>query len=169
MMPQFATVMQKSEGDFDEPFVSSDRFDEHLRKVSDVIAHRAFEIFESRGCAHGHDWDDWYQAESAVLQAVNHEVSDSGDAFLAVIDIAARRPQDLKLSAQPQRLRIVGFPAPAASGSGIPENITPPPRAFSLDYQFPAPIDLAKVSAEIRGDLLEVRLPKLSPPTGAPS
>ena len=166
MVPQLATVMQKSEGDFDELFVSADRFDEHLHRVSDMIARRAFEIFESRGCANGHDWDDWHQAESAVLQTVNHEVSDSGDAFLAVIGIAAHRPRDLKLSAEPQRLRIVGCPTP--SGSGIPENITPPPRAFSLTYQFPAPIDPAKVSAEIKGDLLEVHLPKLSPPTGAP-
>ena len=46
MVPQLATVMQKSEGDFDELLVSVDRFDEHLRRVSDMIARRAFEIFE---------------------------------------------------------------------------------------------------------------------------
>jgi HSP20 family molecular chaperone IbpA len=168
MARQIATVMQKSEGDFDELFVSSDKFDERLRTVSDIIAHRAFQIFESRGCGHGHDWDDWYQAESAVLQAVNHEVSDSGDAFLAVVDINSYRPQNLRLSAEPHRLRIVGCPAPAPNGSGTPDNITPRPRPFLLGYQFPAPIDPAKVSAQIRGDLLEVRLPKLSPATSTP-
>ena len=52
-----------------------------------MITHHTVEIFESRGCANGHDWDDWHQAESDVLQTVNHEVSDSGDAFLAVIGV----------------------------------------------------------------------------------
>jgi HSP20 family molecular chaperone IbpA len=160
MAQQLATAIQKSESDFDELFVSSDRFDEHLRKVCDLIARRAFEIFESRGHVHGYDWEDWYRAESAVLQTVSNEVSDSGDAFLAVVAIAAYRPQNLKLSAEPQRLRIVGCPTPATDESGTPENITPRPRAFSVAYQFPAPVDPAKASAEIRGDLLEVRLPK---------
>ncbi len=165
MVPQLATATQESESDSDELFVSSDRFDEHLREVGDSIARRAFEIFASRGYVHGHDWDDWYRAESDVLQTVNHEASDSGDAFLAVVDVAPYRPQDLKLNAEPQRLRIVGCPAPG--GSGIQENGTPRPRAFSLAYQFPAPIEPAKVSAEIKGDLLEVRLPKATPSISA--
>ena len=27
------------------------------------IARRAYELFEKRGCEHGHDVDDWLQAE----------------------------------------------------------------------------------------------------------
>jgi len=103
-----------------------------------------------------------------VLQTVNNEVSDSGDAFLVVVAIAEHHPQDLKLSAEPQRLRIVGCPGPAANGAGTPENITPGPRAFSLAYQFPAPVDPAKASAEVRGDLLEVRLPKAASAINTP-
>ena len=134
MAQQLATVMQRSKGDFDELFVSSDRFDEHLRKVCDMIACRAYEIFESRGHVHGHDWEDWYRAESAVLQTVNNEVLDSGDAFLAVVAFGAHRPQDLKLSAEPLGLRIVGCLIPATNGSGTPEKITTRPRAFSLTH-----------------------------------
>jgi hypothetical protein len=32
-----------------------------------VIARRAFEIYEQRVGGHGHDWDDWLQAEREVL------------------------------------------------------------------------------------------------------
>jgi hypothetical protein len=35
-----------------------------------VIARRAFEIYEQRGGGHGHDWDDWLQAEREVLAAL---------------------------------------------------------------------------------------------------
>jgi hypothetical protein len=31
--------------------------------IQDAIARRAYEIFEQRGCLHGHDLDDWLQAE----------------------------------------------------------------------------------------------------------
>jgi hypothetical protein len=27
------------------------------------IARRAYQLFEQRGREHGHDWDDWFQAE----------------------------------------------------------------------------------------------------------
>ena len=33
------------------------------RPSTDDIAHRAFELYEQRGGEHGHDWDDWFQAE----------------------------------------------------------------------------------------------------------
>jgi HSP20 family molecular chaperone IbpA len=167
MAQQLVTAMQRSNRDFDELFVSSDRFDEHLRRVGDMIARRAFEIFERRGHIHGHDWEDWYRAEASVLQTVNNEVSDSGDAFLAVVAIGAQHPQDLKLSAEPLRLRIVGCLIPATNGSATPKKITTRPRAFSLAYQFPDPVDPATASAEIRGDLLEVRLPKATPSRNA--
>jgi len=32
----------------------------------DVIAHRAYELFLARGREHGHDVDDWLQAEQEV-------------------------------------------------------------------------------------------------------
>jgi hypothetical protein len=28
---------------------------------------RAHELFEQRGCAHGHDWDDWLEAEKQII------------------------------------------------------------------------------------------------------
>lgn len=32
-----------------------------------AIARRAFEIYVQRGGEHGHDWDDWLQAEREIL------------------------------------------------------------------------------------------------------
>jgi hypothetical protein len=34
---------------------------EHL-----AIELRAYELFDARGCEHGHDWEDWFQAESEL-------------------------------------------------------------------------------------------------------
>lgn len=35
--------------------------EEHL-----AIAQRAYELFESRCYEHGHDWEDWFRAESEL-------------------------------------------------------------------------------------------------------
>ena len=31
-----------------------------------AIARRAYELFETRACEHGHDWEDWFRAESEL-------------------------------------------------------------------------------------------------------
>jgi hypothetical protein len=39
------------------------------------VARRAFEIFCERGCEHGHDLDDWLQAEREVRGSVETAVA----------------------------------------------------------------------------------------------
>ena len=39
------------------------------------IAGRAFEIFCERGCQHGHDVDDWLQAERELKRSVEMAVA----------------------------------------------------------------------------------------------
>lgn len=60
---------RKIENPSDEPLGSVD--------VSELIAARAHEIFQSRGGEHGHDLDDWLQAEQEV------QASSSGEAVVS--------------------------------------------------------------------------------------
>jgi Protein of unknown function (DUF2934) len=39
------------------------------------IAHRAFELYCARGCQHGHDIDDWLQAERELRDSVRLHVA----------------------------------------------------------------------------------------------
>jgi hypothetical protein len=39
---------------------------------SDEVARRAYEFYEHRGGEHGHDRDDWFQAEREVRQGTSH-------------------------------------------------------------------------------------------------
>jgi HSP20 family molecular chaperone IbpA len=155
-----ATV-QKKGNDLKGLFVPPEKMHEQMRSVFDRISQRAHEIFEERGGAHGHDQDDWFQAESATLESVHHEVSDSGDAFVVVIDVSSFAPQNLRVSAEEQSLKVFGTVEPddaAAYGFLEPSARW---RAFYLSWELPAPIDLKKEpSAIIREDLLELRLPK---------
>ncbi|MGA7590058.1 MAG: DUF2934 domain-containing protein, partial [Candidatus Sulfotelmatobacter sp.] len=42
-----------------------------MQPVQLAIARRAFELFEKRGSELGHDWEDWFQAESELLRPVS--------------------------------------------------------------------------------------------------
>jgi len=37
-----------------------------IREEHSTIARRAYELFETRGYEHGHDWEDWFRAESEL-------------------------------------------------------------------------------------------------------
>jgi hypothetical protein len=37
-----------------------------LTLTEQIIQKRAYELFEKRGCQHGHDIEDWLQAEAEV-------------------------------------------------------------------------------------------------------
>lgn len=37
-----------------------------LRTYINELNRRAYEIFQQRGSTHGHDWEDWFQAEQEV-------------------------------------------------------------------------------------------------------
>ena len=39
------------------------------QQVEEVIRRRAYELYEARGCEHGHDFDDWLHAEEEVIQS----------------------------------------------------------------------------------------------------
>lgn len=159
-MNQQSAVMMQERQDNPDLFVPPDRLAEQMRDVLDLVSRRAYDAYERRGRAHGHDLGDWYQAESTVLQPMRHEASDGGDAFIIVVDIGDYLPQELRMSAEPQLLRIFGRSERDSTSAGAPGYVPSSPRAFALSYQFHAPINPARAAAKIRGDLLEVRLPK---------
>jgi hypothetical protein len=82
--------------------------------VLDRICHRAYEIFQSRGQEHGHDQEDWLQAEIEIIdQMVEEEL-------LSTLDPA---PADFPNDELPQEIPIYTSwapkPEPALPGPPI--------------------------------------------------
>jgi hypothetical protein len=48
---------------------SVERSEQPTENIQARIAHRAYEIYLSRGAESGHDLDDWLQAESEITEA----------------------------------------------------------------------------------------------------
>ena len=45
------------------------------RVSPEAISHRAYSLFQARGCEHGHDVEDWLLAETDLLNGNNTELA----------------------------------------------------------------------------------------------
>jgi HSP20 family protein len=165
MRQQSASATQTKRTNFSNLFVSQDEIDRRMKSVFDLVARRAYELFEDRRCEHGHDIEDWFQAESEIFQPVTIEMGDPGDAYTAFAIVPGYRPEDLKISTEPRRLTICGLSCVENTESSGPQEGSHHAERFYFSISLPTEIDTAAVSADIRGDVLDVRLPKALPHT----
>ena len=76
--------------------------------MMDVIARRAFEIFESRGGSPGHEMEDWIRAETELLHPLPLNVSESSDAYIVRAEVPGFSSKDIEISVEPCCLSITG-------------------------------------------------------------
>jgi len=79
-----------------------------MQKIQLAIARRAFELFEARNCEHGHDLEDWLQAESELLRPVSVAVSETPDRFSIRADVFGFSQEDLRVGIEAQSVAILG-------------------------------------------------------------
>jgi HSP20 family molecular chaperone IbpA len=79
-----------------------------MQQVQLAIARRAYELFETRGCEHGHDWEDWFRAESEFLRPVSVSISESDDRISVRANVLGFGENELRVSIEPRRITILG-------------------------------------------------------------
>jgi HSP20 family molecular chaperone IbpA len=79
-----------------------------MQAVQLAIARRAFELFEKRGGEHGHDWEDWFQAESELLRPVSVAAFESGNRLSLRANVFGFEKTELQVSIEPKRVVILG-------------------------------------------------------------
>jgi HSP20 family molecular chaperone IbpA len=143
-------------------FVPAGVLIERRREIDDLIARRAYEIFERRGAVHGHDLDDWLWAESEVLYPCRHELEDLPEALVLKAEMPGDFTADeLELSIEPRRLMVSGNRIVDAiygdQRGGHFERI--PERIFHV-HELPVEIDPSRTTAALQAGTLEVIMPK---------
>jgi HSP20 family molecular chaperone IbpA len=162
---QSSVATQMKQTNFDHLFVSPDEINQHMKSTFNLVAQRAYELFENRGSEHGHDGKDWFQAESEIFHPITIEMGDPGEAYTAFAIVSGYRPEDLKISAESRRLTICGLSCTEGTECTRPQEGSQHTERFYFSISLPTEIDTAAVSADIRGDVLEVHLPKALPRT----
>ena len=161
MNQQLAVMTQHESTNFNSLFVPSKEIDRCIQDIFQLIAQRAYELYESRGGEHGNDWEDWFQAESEVLQPVTFELDNPADAFIAVADISSYEPEDLRIALEPRSLTICGLSSAKDDETNCSQQ---GPRRFGhfyLFFELPSEIDPTAASADIKHDVLEISMPKV--------
>jgi len=137
---------------------------EHTQDVFNLIAQRAFEIFENRGCAHGNDREDWFLAESELLTPVKFHISESGERITARAELPGFNRQEIKVSLEPRRLSISGKSEPHEDHQSRKhvQSLAHKHMIFRV-IDLPAEVDLSKVKATLNDGTLEIVMPKADP------
>ena len=135
-----------------------------MQEIQLAIARRAYELFESRNREHGHEWEDWFQAESELLRPVSIAVSESADRFSICANVLGFTPDEIKFSIEPTRIAILGrkrmMTAPATSQ--VSPDVYPDLIMKTIDI--PTEVDPVGAVVEMNSAILMFDLPKVMKP-----
>jgi len=149
----------------DEPQLltrSHEEISNWLSELYDVIARRAFDIFESRGRSPGHDQEDWFRAESELLHPVPLNATESSGEYIVRCEVPGFDSKDLEVIVGPLRMAI-SSKREATKNEEDGEMICSESRAGRIFQilDLPSIVDPSKVSAVIKDGVLIVHLPKV--------
>ena len=132
-----------------------------VRELSNAIARRAFELFDGRGRAAGHDLEDWFRAESELLHPVHLDLAESDSAFTVHADVPGFTPKDIEVGVEPRHLTISGKRETREEHTS--DKTVYSERRSNQIYRaidLPAEVDTSKVTATLKNGVLEFSMPK---------
>jgi HSP20 family protein len=136
---------------------------ERMQQISAAIACRAYELFEARGSGHGHDWEDWFRAESEMLTPIPAKVFDKDAGITVRAEVPGFTGKDVEVLAEPRRLIIRAKRHKTSNeqdGRAVLQQQMSSELLRVLDL--PREIDPEHMTATIKNDVLEVILPTVN-------
>lgn len=79
-----------------------------VEKLFGQVRQRAFQLFEGRGRANGHDLDDWFKAESELLKPVPLEITEKDNIVHIRADVPGFKENELEVNLDAGVLTIKG-------------------------------------------------------------
>jgi len=132
-----------------------------IQELNEAIARRAFEIFASRGLIHGHDAEDWSQAEAELFHPFHMELQETDEALQVRAEIPGFNEKELELTVEPRCLTLTG--TREAVSETLSGKVLYRDSCASQIYrriELPAPIRTNAVVASIRNGILDIWMPK---------
>jgi len=141
---------------------AGDPFFELAQEMNERIARRACELFEARGSLHGHDREDWLQAESEFLRSVPVDVLETETELTIRADVPGLNEKNLEVRVTPRSVCILGKREEAAEQKD--GNLIYSERRASQVFRvvnLSSDIDPEKVNASLADGILEIKLMKV--------
>jgi HSP20 family molecular chaperone IbpA len=131
-----------------------------MQQIQLGVARRAYELFETRNREHGHDWEDWFQAESKLLRPVSIAVSEAAERFSIRANVLGFQVNELKVSIEPKRIVILGRKQSSGESEIPPADFYPDMVLRMIDVS--SEIDPARAAVELQSGILKFELPKVA-------
>jgi HSP20 family molecular chaperone IbpA len=144
--------------------VEPDRLHWIVRNTQLEIARRAYELFQFRGGEHGHDWEDWFRAESEMLCPVSVAMAEDPQQISLRVNVVGFNHNELKIGVEPQRVIVFGKKNAGAieTEGGLVERINWYPDQMLKAIDLPGPIDTRRAVIALRFGVLTLELPRIT-------
>jgi HSP20 family protein len=123
------------------------------QRLQFAIACRAYELFDLRGGEHGHDWEDWFRAESELLRPISVAISESDQRVSVRVNVIGFEAGELKVSVEPTQVTIFGAkvqPGPSAE--------PPSPNHAHRVIELPAEVNLDAAAIVFEAGVIKLEL-----------
>jgi HSP20 family molecular chaperone IbpA len=127
-----------------------------MTETMELIAQRAYEIYQSRGGTHGSDQDDWFRAEGEVLPELTTHFHVADNEVRLTAQVPGFDAKDLEVEIGHQRAVLLGVhpgSQQAAKGSRKGKRVL---RIVELPFD----VDPASSRATLQNGTLQVVLPR---------
>jgi HSP20 family protein len=136
---------------------------DQMENTFNVLARRAYEIFESNGRNFGHDLENWFQAEKELLHPVPVNIMESDESFGVKAEVPGFNEKEIEIGVEPSRLTITGkreTKKEEKKGKTLCAESCSDQMLRIVDL--PSEIETDKVTATLKNGVLELTLPKLA-------
>jgi HSP20 family protein len=138
---------------------------EQLESVSERIAQRAYEFFQTKGQQFGNDIDDWLHAEFELLRPAPVEISETEDQLKVRAEVPGFAAKDIKVSVEPRRVLLSGKTKQSAEKSAEKIIYTEwRSEEILRTVDLPKEVDPGKVTAKLQDGVLTLSMAKLKVP-----
>jgi hypothetical protein len=135
--------------------------DDLQTKIHDAIAWRAYELYEARGGAGGHDAEDWKQAEAEMVRPLPCGFLEQDHRVCLTADASHFDQGPIELWIEPRRLTLCGFDGERRPLPVRPAEPARPRRDWLfLVHDFAVELDPAAVTAHFNGPALDIYVGK---------
>ncbi|MGH9357577.1 MAG: DUF2934 domain-containing protein [Candidatus Acidiferrales bacterium] len=122
--------------------------------IQKTIALRAYEMFEAKGRAHGHDMEDWFDAEQDLIRPMNIEITDAASQIAVRAEVPGFKAADIQIGVSPRKLIIWGQTAPPGAPS------VGKPLRMLAEIKLPGAVDPKRARASVSNAVLEFQAAK---------
>lgn len=136
-------------------------FFERAQELTGRITRRAYELFASRGFAHGHDREDWFRAQAEILLNVPVDIGETETDLTIRADVPGFSEETLEVHVTPRSLCIAGR-RPEESGQNERIAVYSERRTDQIFrvLDLPSAVNTDRVDLTLSCGILEIKMSK---------